>query len=121
MFGEIVEAVDLLYFLADKHQSKGRKGNRWQPKVEFLFQEVCLRKALVFAKFRMLTLYARRQYTRHTNGACEDPEDSAEVFYKHHAFLIAQMVRGKEGVDWQGTPLYNHFQKKYPVRSYPTK
>jgi hypothetical protein len=52
MFGEIVEAVDLLYFLADKHQNKGRKGNRWQPKVEFLFQEVGLSRGLGVCKVR---------------------------------------------------------------------
>ena len=41
MFYQMVEAIDLLYFLADKHQKKGRRKTQWNPKVDFLFNEVC--------------------------------------------------------------------------------
>ncbi|KAK2792032.1 hypothetical protein FQN52_004142 [Onygenales sp. PD_12] len=92
MFNEIVEAIDLLYFLADKHQNTGRRSKKWNPKIDYLLDE----------------------YTRHTNGACEDAEDAAEVFYKHHEFLIKQMVRGRENVDWATTPLYAHLRELYP-------
>ncbi|PGH05364.1 hypothetical protein AJ79_06833 [Helicocarpus griseus UAMH5409] len=92
MFNEMVEAIDLLYFLADKHQNTKRRGKKWNPKIEYLFEE----------------------YTKHTNGACEDAEDSAEVFYKHHEFLIKQMVRGKENVDWASTLIYAHLREIYP-------
>ena len=40
MFNEMVEAIDLLYFLADKHQRKGRRGKNWNPKLDYLFDEV---------------------------------------------------------------------------------
>jgi hypothetical protein len=40
MFNEMVEAIDLLYFLADKHQRKGRRGKKWNPKLDYLFDEV---------------------------------------------------------------------------------
>lgn len=40
MFNEMVEAIDLLYFLTDKHQRKARRGRRWNPKPEYLFDEV---------------------------------------------------------------------------------
>ncbi|PGH02279.1 hypothetical protein GX51_04719 [Blastomyces parvus] len=91
MFNEMVEAIDLLYFLADQHQKSRRRGKKWNPKVDYLFEE----------------------YTKHTNGACEDAEDSAEVFYKHHEFLINQMVQGKENVDWASTPIYSHLRELY--------
>ncbi|EEH10040.1 conserved hypothetical protein [Histoplasma capsulatum G186AR] len=91
MFNEMVEAIDLLYFLADKHQKSRKRGKKWNPKVDYLFDE----------------------YTKHTNGTCEDAEDSAEVFYKHHEFLINQMVRGKENVDWASTPIYAHLRELY--------
>ncbi|OJD15961.1 hypothetical protein AJ78_03830 [Emergomyces pasteurianus Ep9510] len=91
MFNEMVEAIDLLYFLADKHRKDRRRGKKWNPKVDYLFDE----------------------YTKHTNGACEDAEDSAEVFYKHHEFLITQMVRGRENVDWASTPVYAHLRELY--------
>ncbi|OAT12486.1 hypothetical protein BDBG_07820 [Blastomyces gilchristii SLH14081] len=91
MFNEMVEAIDLLYFLADQHQKSRRRGRKWNPKVNYLFDE----------------------YTKHTNGACEDAEDSAEVFYKHHEFLINRMVQGKENVDWASTPIYAHLRELY--------
>ncbi|KKZ68782.1 hypothetical protein EMCG_00995 [[Emmonsia] crescens] len=91
MFNEMVEAIDLLYFLADKHQNSRRRGKKWNPKIDYLFDE----------------------YTKHTNGACEDAEESAEVFYKHHEFLINQMVQGKENVDWASTPIYAHLRGLY--------
>ncbi|EEH40432.2 hypothetical protein PAAG_02487 [Paracoccidioides lutzii Pb01] len=92
MFNQMVEAIDLLYFLADKHQNNKRRGKKWNPKIDYLFDE----------------------YTKHTNGACEDAEDSAEVFYKHHEFLINQMVQGKENVDWASTPICAHLRELYP-------
>ncbi|EEQ32302.1 conserved hypothetical protein [Microsporum canis CBS 113480] len=40
MFNEVVEAVDLLYFLVDQNQPKKRKGKKWKPTWEFLLDEV---------------------------------------------------------------------------------
>lgn len=43
MFNEAVEAIDLLYFLADRHQRQRRKRKRnWIPSVEYLLEEVGL-------------------------------------------------------------------------------
>ncbi|KAF3896576.1 DNMT1-RFD domain-containing protein [Trichophyton interdigitale] len=93
MFQEVVEAVDLLYFLVDQYQPKKRKGkNRKKLTWEFLLDE----------------------YTRHTHGACEDAEESLEVFNKHHEFLIRQMVQGKEDIDWPSTSVYSHLREEFP-------
>ena len=40
MFSEMVEAIDLLYFLADRHQKKRRKRKDWNPSLEYLCEEV---------------------------------------------------------------------------------
>ena len=40
MFNEMVEAIDLLYFLADRHQKKRRKRKDWNPSLEYLCEEV---------------------------------------------------------------------------------
>ncbi|KAM5430008.1 hypothetical protein McanMca71_006396 [Microsporum canis] len=92
MFNEVVEAVDLLYFLVDQNQPKKRKGKKWKPTWEFLLDE----------------------YTRHTHGACEDAEESLEVFHKHHEFLIRQMIQGKEDIDWPSTLVYAHLREEFP-------
>ncbi|EAS28050.3 uncharacterized protein CIMG_13591 [Coccidioides immitis RS] len=91
VFNEMVEAVDLLYFITDKHQPKGRKRKQWNPKLDYLLD----------------------QYIKHTHEACEDADDAAEVFDKHHAFLMKQMFQGREGIDWDTTPIYKYFRDKY--------
>ncbi|WEW61010.1 hypothetical protein PRK78_006499 [Emydomyces testavorans] len=91
IYNEMVEAVDLLYFITDKHQQKGRRRKQWNPKVDYLLD----------------------QYVNHTHGACEDADDAIDVFDKHHAFLIKQMVHGEEGIDWSTTPIYKYFREKY--------
>lgn len=41
MFNDVVEAIDLLYFLADRHQKRRRSKRRNRtPSVEYLCEEV---------------------------------------------------------------------------------
>lgn len=40
VFNEMVEAIDLLYFLADRHQRRRGKRKNWNPTVEYLCDEV---------------------------------------------------------------------------------
>lgn len=92
MFNEMVEAIDLLYFVVDRHQWKRRKRKNWNPSFEYLCDE----------------------YVTHTHGICEDGDDSAEVIYKHHSFLLSQMIMGKEGVQWTETNIFKHLCEKFP-------
>ncbi|KAH1616748.1 hypothetical protein KXX21_009711 [Aspergillus fumigatus] len=92
MFNDVVEAIDLLYFLADRHQPKGRRRKKGYPSVEYLCEE----------------------YVNHTHGICEDADDSAEVFYKHHNFLLSRMLKGEEEVEWTKTHLFEHLCEKFP-------
>lgn len=92
MFNDVVEAIDLLYFLADRHQKRRSKRRNWKPSLEYLCEE----------------------YVSHTHGICEDNDDSAEVFYKHHHFLLTQMLKGEEGVQWVNTDIFAHLCEKFP-------
>ncbi|EAW13092.1 uncharacterized protein ACLA_015300 [Aspergillus clavatus NRRL 1] len=92
MFNDVVEAIDLLYFLADRHQPKRRRRKNWNPTVEYLCEE----------------------YVNHTHGICEDADDSAEVFYKHRGFLLSRMLKGEEKVEWTKTHLFEHLCEKFP-------
>ncbi|KAL4887442.1 hypothetical protein BJY04DRAFT_2587 [Aspergillus karnatakaensis] len=91
MFNEVIEAIDLLYFLIDRHKPKRRRRN-WNPSVEYLCDE----------------------YVLHTHGICEDGDDSAEVFYKHHNFLLSRMMKGEEEVNWPETSIFAHLCEKFP-------
>ncbi|KAF7590904.1 hypothetical protein BBP40_002266 [Aspergillus hancockii] len=92
MFNDVVEAIDLLYFLADRHQKRRRKRKNWNPSVEYLCEE----------------------YVNHTHGICEDNDDSAEVFYKHRYFLLTRMLKDEEGVQWVNTDIFAHLCEKFP-------
>ncbi|KAL4940903.1 hypothetical protein BDV06DRAFT_12831 [Aspergillus oleicola] len=92
MFNEVVEAIDLLYFLTDRHKPKRRKRNWSYPNLEYLFDE----------------------YVLHTHGICEDGDDSAEVFYKHHGFLLSRMIKGEEEVNWAETEIFRHLCERFP-------
>ncbi|KAI9371801.1 hypothetical protein BJX61DRAFT_534513 [Aspergillus egyptiacus] len=92
MFNEVVEAIDLLYFLTDRHKPKRRRKRNWNPSVEYLCDE----------------------YVLHTHGICEDGDDSAEVFYKHHNFLLSRMIKGEEDVNWPETSIFAHLCEKFP-------
>lgn len=96
MFNEVVEAIDLLYFLTDRHKPKrsSRRRKSWNPpSLEYLCDE----------------------YVLHTHGICEDGDDSAEVLYKHHNFLLSRMMRGEEDVNWVETSVFKHLCEKFPV------
>lgn len=45
-------------------------------------------------------------------------DDSAEVFYKYHGFLLSRMIKGEEGVQWTKSNLFEHLCEKFPVRSH---
>ncbi|KAL4904840.1 hypothetical protein BDW74DRAFT_22450 [Aspergillus multicolor] len=95
MFNEVVEAIDLLYFLTDRHKPKrsSRRRKSWAPpSLEYLCDE----------------------YVLHTHGICEDGDDSLEVFYKHHNFLMSRMFRGEEEVNWAESSIFAHLCEKFP-------
>ncbi|KAK2767007.1 hypothetical protein FQN54_006324 [Arachnomyces sp. PD_36] len=92
VYKEMVEAIDLLYFLADQYNEKDRKKKRKRlPGLKHLY----------------------REYVYHTNRRCADADDAAEIFEKHRVFIMSQMFQGREGIDWESTPLYAHMEKYY--------
>lgn len=36
---------------------------------------------------------------------------------KHRAFIISQMLQGREDIDWEATPFYAYLEKNYEVLS----
>lgn len=53
MFNDTVEAIDLLYFLADRHQRRRKRRKMWNPSVDYLLEEVC---ALAYCMGLVLTV-----------------------------------------------------------------
>ncbi|KAJ5620118.1 hypothetical protein N7510_004102 [Penicillium lagena] len=90
-FNRMVQSIDLLYFLVDRHQ-QGRR--QLKPTV----RELC------------------EQYIYHTHGVCEDRAQSAEVFKEHGPFLLRCMIRDEEDVEWKKTNIFNHLRRQCRVR-----
>ncbi|CAG8909165.1 unnamed protein product [Penicillium egyptiacum] len=87
-YNRMVQAIDLLYFLVDKHQQGKRQINP-------SFRSLC------------------EQYTYHTYGSCETREQSAEVFATHASFLLRCMVQGDADVEWKQTNVFVHLRRQF--------
>ncbi|KAI9816846.1 MAG: hypothetical protein M1827_001491 [Pycnora praestabilis] len=95
IYNDMVEAIDLLYFLADTYRkTANKKGGR----------KVMATSDAVF-----------RKYVDHTSRRCADADDAAEIISKHRDFLINSMLRGKEAISWTSTPIWEYFSITFPV------
>ncbi|CAI7578108.1 unnamed protein product [Penicillium crustosum] len=87
-YNRMVQAIDMLYFLVDKHQ-QGKK------QINPSFRSLC------------------EQYTYHTYGSCETREQSAEVFATHAPFLLRCMIQGDADVEWKKTNVFVHLRRQF--------
>ncbi|CAG8240527.1 unnamed protein product [Penicillium salamii] len=87
-YNRMIQAIDLLYFLVDKHQHGKKQLNP-------SFRNLC------------------EQYTYHSYGSCETREESAEVFALHAAFLLRCMIQGDADVDWMRTSVFVHLRRQF--------
>ncbi|KAJ9491737.1 hypothetical protein VN97_g1472 [Penicillium thymicola] len=87
-YNRMVQAIDMLYFLVDRHQQGKRQINP-------SFRSLC------------------EQYTYHTYGSCETREQSAEVFAIHAAFLLRCMIQGDADVEWKKTNVFVHLRRQF--------
>ncbi|KAF3385183.1 hypothetical protein F1880_002596 [Penicillium rolfsii] len=90
-FSRMVQAVDMLYFLIDRHQHGKKQLNP-------SFKNLC------------------EQYVFHTHGSCETREQSAEVFATHAPFLLRCMIEddGEDhNVDWKKTNVFVHLRRQF--------
>ncbi|KAJ5939138.1 hypothetical protein N7466_002272 [Penicillium verhagenii] len=87
-FNRMVQAVDMYYFLMDRHQHGKKQLNP-------SFRNLC------------------EQYVFHTHGDCETREGSAEIFTKHGAFLLRCMIEDDEDMDWNKTNVFIHLRRQF--------
>lgn len=88
---DMVEAVELLYFITDIYNEPRKKGGG--PSAQLVFQE----------------------YAEDERYPCNDPVLAQQIFYKHHVFLIMCFLNRAQGMAWSNTPLYQFFKRQYPV------
>jgi hypothetical protein len=86
----MVEAVELLYFIADIYNQPRKKGGG--PSARLIYQE----------------------YAEDERYPCTDPNVAAQIFEKHHGFLIMCFLNRAQGIGWSNTPIYQSFRKQFP-------
>ncbi|KAI5290317.1 hypothetical protein KEM54_001847 [Ascosphaera aggregata] len=96
MYDASAEAVDLFYFVVDlcKTAKRRKKGS---PSIDKLCAE----------------------YNKHIGNPYPTTADVAELFHKHHEFLMRQMNEGAEGVKWHKTLVYAYLSEHHPELARP--
>ncbi|KAJ5719416.1 hypothetical protein N7493_007871 [Penicillium malachiteum] len=87
-FNRIVQAVDMYYFLMDRHQHGKKQLNP-------TYKNLC------------------EQYVFHTHGDCETREQSAETFGMHGPFLLRCMIEDDEDLEWNKTNVFIHLRRQF--------
>ena len=55
------------------------------------------------------------QYFGSDDDTRASSDTACERFYQHRAFLIKSMLEGQEGLDWEVSPIFRHFERKFTV------
>jgi hypothetical protein len=55
------------------------------------------------------------QYVEDERFTCTDPAVAAEIFQKHHVFLMTCFLNRAQGIGWSNTPIYQYLRRHYPV------
>ncbi|KAK0945922.1 hypothetical protein LTR29_002502 [Friedmanniomyces endolithicus] len=98
-YDEMIEAIKMLYFVADAYREERKYGKG--------------RKAVVLPPYEASEIFGK--YAEEALGIPTAVDEAATKVYKHVDFLFASMLAGKEGIDWMQNPLYLHLLEKRPV------
>ncbi|KAF1970635.1 hypothetical protein BU23DRAFT_600770 [Bimuria novae-zelandiae CBS 107.79] len=90
VYDSMVQAVELLYFLADVYNEPRKRGGG--PSAQLVFQE----------------------YAEDERFACPDITTAEQLFRQHHQFLMMCFLNRAQDIGWSNTPIYQFFKRQYP-------
>ncbi|KAL1797671.1 hypothetical protein ACET3X_004277 [Alternaria dauci] len=90
IYDEMIQAVQLLYFVTDVYSESRKKGSG--PSAELVFQE----------------------YAEDERFPCSDVATAERIFDHHHLFLMMCFLNKAQGLSWSNTPLYQRFRRRFP-------
>lgn len=91
MYDSMVQAIELLYFMADIYNEPRKRGGG--PSAQLVFQE----------------------YAEDERFKCSDMESAEQLFREHHKFLMMCFLNRAQGIVWSNTPIYQFYRRQYPV------
>ncbi|KAK4546285.1 hypothetical protein LTR36_001962 [Oleoguttula mirabilis] len=98
-YNGMVEAVKLLYFVADAYREPRKTGKG--------------KHATILPAYTADELFAK--YAADVLGDPDALDDAQQRIYGHRDFMFVSMLAGKEGVAWEdGNPLYEHLRMEFP-------
>ena len=98
IYNEMLEAVNLLFFIADAYREPRKSGKG--------------RNAVILPDYSVQELLEK--YAIEVMGVEKGAPEAAQRMYKHRDFLLSSMLAGKEGLAWSRIPLYLHLSRKFP-------
>ncbi|ORY17055.1 hypothetical protein BCR34DRAFT_506208 [Clohesyomyces aquaticus] len=90
IFAEMVEAVQILYFMTDIYNEPRKRGGG--PSASLLYQE----------------------YAEDERFGCKSVEEAESRFWKHRETLIMWFLSKAQGISWGGTSVYRQFKSLFP-------
>ncbi|KAH6642301.1 hypothetical protein C7974DRAFT_327439 [Boeremia exigua] len=90
IFDDMVQAVELLYFVTDIYNEPRKRGGG--PSAALIYQE----------------------YAEDPRFPCNDIVEAEGIFRKHREFLLLCFVTRAHDIGWSNTPLYQTFRRTYP-------
>ena len=97
IYDQMIEAVNILYFIVDAYKTPRKTGKG--------------RSATVLPDYTAQELFEK--YAIEVIGVEKGAPEAAQKLYKHRDFLISTMMAGKEGMTWTNNPLYKHLCRKF--------
>ncbi|KAI4615569.1 uncharacterized protein J4E87_009027 [Alternaria ethzedia] len=90
IYDQMVQAVELLYFVTDIYGESRKKSSG--PSAELVFQE----------------------YAEDERFPCNDVATAERLFDQHHLFLMMCFLNKAQGLSWSNTPIYQRFRRRFP-------
>ncbi|KAF2734473.1 hypothetical protein EJ04DRAFT_466552 [Polyplosphaeria fusca] len=90
LYKDMVEAVQILYFITDIYNEPRKRGGG--PTAQLIFQE----------------------YAEDERFECDGSEEAMKIFYKHRQTFFMWFLTQASGIAWSNTPICQHFKRQFP-------
>lgn len=115
IYNDMVQAVQLLYFVTDIYGESRKKGGG--PSAELVFQEVRCHRRCSWQAIPQSLDTDMPQYAEDVRFPCNDVTMAERLFDRHHLFLMMCFLNKAQGLSWSNTPLYQRFKRRFPASS----
>ncbi|KAL9617118.1 MAG: hypothetical protein Q9160_008061 [Pyrenula sp. 1 TL-2023] len=96
VYDEMIEGVKLFYFLCDQYTAKGKQR---RPSAKQIY----------------------KAYATASDSRCSTVEEAQQLLYKHHYFLISEMINDTQEIGWIKAPIFKDLSDTFPEATQNTR